>query len=493
MNILISVHDKTNLADFALTLKKMGHTIIATSNTYKFLNEAGIKAIKIEEWTKYPEILNGRVKTLNPVIFGGILAKTDQLDELEKLKIDKIDMIVCNLYPFWEVKEDDKLVENIDIGGVSLIRAAAKNFERVTAVVDIEDYAKIIKTLKSDQFIPEDLRKELALKAFAYTSKYDSIIYNRFWRLFKNTDFPDTLLIWAEKQQELRYGENPHQKAVYYVTEKPWFEQLHGKELSFNNILDMDTAVNLTFEFKEPTVSIIKHTVPCGVAVGETIKDAYMRAYESDPESAYGSVICLNRNLDIETAQELKKLFTEIIIAPSFSDESLEFLKKSKKNTRIIKIKSIPLRDKDLKKVNGGYLYQDSDTKILDTFKVVSENKPANEEIEDLEFAWKVVRYVRSNAIVVAKKGQVIGVGGGQTSRIEAMKIALKKAGVKAENAVLASDAYFPFRDNIDEAAHYKISAIIQPGGSIRDREIIAAANENKISLVFTGYRVFKH
>lgn len=493
MNILISVHDKTNLADFALALKKMKHTIIATSNTHKFLKDAGIEAIKIEEWTEYPEILDGRVKTLNPVIFGGILAKTDQLEDLKKLNIQKLDMVVCNLYPFWQVTDEDKLVENIDIGGVSLIRAAAKNFERVSVVIDIEDYAEVINALKKDHSVSEGLRRELALKAFAYTSKYDSIIYNRFWKVFKNTEFPDTLLIWAEKHQDLRYGENPHQKAVYYITDNPWFEQLHGKALSFNNILDMDTAVNLTFEFREPAVSIIKHTVPCGVAVAENIKKAYLKAYESDPESAYGSVICLNRKIDLETAQELKKLFTEIIIAPDFDYESLELLKKAKKNTRIIKIENFPLRDKDLKKVNGGYLYQDTDIKTLDTFKVVTENKPTDEEIEDLKFAWKVVRFVKSNAIVIAKNGQVKGIGAGQTSRIEAMKIALKKAGPLADNAVLASDAYFPFRDNIDEAAKYKISAIIQPGGSIRDSEIIEAANEHKISVIFTDYRVFKH
>lgn len=493
MNILISVYDKTNLETFAQALEKMGHTIIATSNTHRALKEAGVKSIKIEDWTNYPEILDGRVKTLNPVIFGGILARGDQLEELKSLNIEKLDMVVCNLYPFWQVSEESKLVENIDIGGVSLIRAAAKNFERVAVVVDPMDYQLIVSTLAKENQIGENLRKELVLKAFAYTSRYDSVIYNRFWRLFKQTDFPDTLLLAAEKYQDLRYGENPHQKAVYYLTEKPWFEQLHGKELSFNNILDMDTALNLTFDFKEPAASIIKHTVPCGVAIGDNVKDAYLKAYESDQESAYGSVICLNRKLEIDTAQELKKLFTEIIMAPEFDPDALTFLKKAKKNTRLIKINNLPLRDKDIKRVNGGYLYQDADTKELVDYKIVSKAVPSDREIEDLKFAWKVVRFVRSNAIVIVKNQQTIGIGGGQTSRIEAMKIALKKAGEKSSGSVLASDAYFPFRDNVDEAAKYKIGAIIQPSGSIRDPEIIEAADEHNISLVFTDYRVFKH
>jgi len=511
---LVSVSDKEGIVDFVKELEKLNIEIISTGGTAKTLKQAGIKVIDISDVTGFPEILDGRVKTLHPVVHAGLLAlrnKKEHTDTLSKHNIKTIDMVVINLYPFKEVikKEGVKLeevIENIDIGGPSMIRSAAKNAESVAVVTDKRDYELVLNELKAGGIKDETLQY-LRVKAYKTTADYDVYISNYLEaKLLKNENLPEKILISVDKKQDMRYGENPHQKAAFYVfadckeTGAAISEQLHGKELSFNNIYDMDAAFNLVKEFSEPAAVIVKHANPCGVAVDENINDAYKKAYAVDPVSAFGGIVALNRKLTKEIAEEINKIFMEVVVAPDFEQEALSILKQ-KKNLRIIKTGEIKrytdntIAYKDLRKVVGGLLVQDMDlieTK-KDDLKIVTKRKPDEKELNDLLFAWKVVKFVKSNAIVIAKDKVAIGIGPGQTNRVGSVHIAANQAKEKTNGAVLASEAFFPFRDSIDLAAKFGIAAIIQPGGSIKDEEVIKAADEYNMAMVFTGIRHFRH
>lgn len=508
--VLISVYDKTGIVKFAKRLEDLDIEIISTGGTAQILKENGIHVVNISEVTGYPEMLDGRVKTLHPKIHGGILAqreKKEHMKELSEHKIQPIDMVVVNLYPFEDTisKPDatlEEAIEQIDIGGVALIRSAAKNFNDVAVVVNPAKYELIVKELPE---LTKETRLRLGVEAFKYTSSYDSIIHNYLNQLTKPSavEFPNELALNYAKVTELRYGENPHQKAALYrekglLSLEPratLAKQLHGKELSFNNILDLDSALNLIKEFYIPTAVIVKHTNPCGVACGD---NAYIRALATDPQSSFGSIVALNDVVNEELAGELNKLFIEVLVAPEYTNSALNILKQ-KKNIRLLVLPELKTwngeyrLEKDLKKVAGGVLVQDRDILDEPEYKVVTNRKPTNAEWEDLRFAWKVVKHVKSNAIVIAKGNETIGIGAGQMSRVDSVKIAVMKAQKELKGAVLASDAFFPFRDNVDEAAKAGIKAIIQPGGSVKDEEVISAANEYGIAMVFTGVRHFKH
>ncbi len=489
MQALISVSDKSNLEEFARALVEMGYTIISTGGTYRYLAEHGIDAIRVKDITGFPEILNGRVKTLHPYIHGGILANTEE--DLSGLGIEPIDMVVVNLYPFEKFvnASEDEMIENIDIGGVALLRAAAKNYRRVIVVSSPAQYEEVITLLKNGKMNLEK-RREYALRAFALTASYDSMIYNAFWRRFYDT-LPDTLLISAPLSERLRYGENPHQRGAFYSSSIP-FVQHHGKKLSFNNLYDMDSAYALVMEFDEPAAAVIKHANPCGAAIGNTLSEAFSRAWEGDPMSAYGSIVAFNRVVDEATAALMKGKYIEVVVAPGYSDDALKILKK-KKNIRIIEMKSLANEMYEVRQLEFGYLLQERNTKKLYEVEVVSRREPTESELRDMIFGWNVVKHVKSNAIVFAKDGMVIGVGAGQMSRVDSVIMASMKAGSRAKGAVMASDAFFPFRDAIDKAYESGITAVIQPGGSKRDSEVIEAINEHDMAMVFTGYRVFRH
>ncbi len=490
MRTLISVSDKTGLEDFARKLVSLGYEIISTGGTYKFLREHGIPATKVEEITGFGEMLGGRVKTLHPAIHGAILAK--KKEDLEKYGIKGIDMVVVNLYPFEKYRnaEEEDMIENIDIGGVALLRAGAKNYERVIVVSSPNQYDEVIDLLKEEKFTLER-RREYALEAFAKTASYDAMIYNALWSKFKD-GLPEHFIYTAKKDMALRYGENPHQRGAFYTDGSVEWEQLHGKKLSFNNIRDMDAAWNMVMQFEKPAVAIIKHANPCGAALGESIKEAYLKALAGDPISAYGSIVASNRTVDVNAAEEMRKLFIEVLIAPDFEPDALKILER-KKNIRIIKMRKWMKDGYDIKRVDGGVLVQEWDTKKLERAECVSNRIPTEEEMRDLLFAWTMVRFVKSNAIVFAKDDMLVGVGAGQMSRVDAVKIAAMKAGERAREAVMASDAFFPFRDAIDVAYEAGVTAIIQPGGSKRDKEVIEAVNEHNMAMLFTGFRVFLH
>lgn len=508
---IISVSDKSGIAEFARELSKLGVEIISTGGTAKILKEAGIKVTGISEVTGFPECLDGRVKTLHPRIHGGLLAVRDNeehMRKLEELDIDTIDMVVVNLYPFRKTVEKEgvelaEAIENIDIGGPSMLRAAAKNYRFVTVVVNPSDYGKVLEEIKAKGDTTEQTRFELAAKVFSHTASYDALIGNYLWDKAGLPKYPDVVTMTFEKAQDLRYGENPHQEAAYYremmAPEGTIAKavQLHGKELSFNNINDANAALETLKEFDEPAVVALKHANPCGVGVGTTIYEAYMKAYEGDPVSIFGGIIALNREVDAKTASEISKIFVEIVIAPSYSEEALSILK-SKKNVRIMKLDNIAAvsnNDIDIKKVGGGLLIQDADRKDFEEQDIgyVTEKKPTEKEMQDMLFAWKVVKHVKSNAIVVAKDGMTLGIGPGQTNRIWSAEMSLERAGDKAKGAVIASDAFFPFSDVVEAAAKAGISAIIQPGGSLRDQDSIDECNKKGISMIFTGMRHFKH
>ncbi len=511
---LISVSDKEGIVEFAKELAELGVDIISTGGTAKVLKQAGINVRDVSDVTNFPEMLDGRVKTLHPFIHGALLAvrkNEEHIKTIEKHKITPIDMVVINLYPFKEVikKENvnlEEVIENIDIGGPAMIRSAAKNAESVAVITDKKDYEKVLSELKSGGIKDETLQ-ELRVKAYRTTADYDVCISNYLEnKLLKNEILPDKILISVDKKQEMRYGENPHQKAAFYVfpdfkeTGPALSEQLHGKELSFNNIYDMDAAFNLVKEFDEPAAVIVKHANPCGVALDNDITEAYMKAYNVDTVSAFGGITALNRKCTEKIAEEINKIFMEVVIAPDYEEKALEILKQ-KKNLRIIKTGPIKrymdntIAYKDIRKVTGGLLIQDMDTKETkkEDLKFVTKRKPAEKELQDLLFAWKVVKHVKSNAIVIAKDKVAIGIGPGQTNRVGSVHIAANQAKEKIEGAVLASEAFFPFRDSVDLAAQFKISCIIQPGGSIKDEEVIKAADEHNIAMVFTGVRHFKH
>ncbi|MHA1144305.1 MAG: bifunctional phosphoribosylaminoimidazolecarboxamide formyltransferase/IMP cyclohydrolase [Candidatus Helarchaeota archaeon] len=512
---LISVSDKTGLIEFAQFLKRFDIEIISTGGTARVLNEAGISITPVSNVTKFPEMLDGRVKTLHPKIHGGILAlrsKQDHVEQMSRHDIQPIDMVVVNLYPFEATTSDPNVsledaIENIDIGGPTLIRSAAKNHADVVVIVDPTYYSKVREAMESSNGdVSLELRRYLAVKAFQHTAYYDSLIYrfleNRF--LDQSDDFPTKLVMGYRKKQELRYGENPHQKATFYEDPFPIglvitaAKQHQGKDLSFNNYLDLDSALSIIQEFSEPAAVVIKHTNPCGTAVASSLKEAYVRARAGDPMSAFGSIVALNRDVDVDTAEEITSTFVECVIAPSFSIAALEAFKK-KQNLRVLELPSISTMRKfepvDYKNVKGGLLLQTRDTLEISAtdLKVVTKMAPPEHVIPQLLFAWKVLKHVKSNAILLAKDFQVIGVGAGQMSRIDSVLIAIRKAADRVKGAVLASDAFFPFPDAIEAAKKAGIIAIIQPGGSIRDQEVIAAANEENIPMVFTGHRCFKH
>ncbi|MGC8663012.1 MAG: bifunctional phosphoribosylaminoimidazolecarboxamide formyltransferase/IMP cyclohydrolase [Thermoplasmata archaeon] len=490
MRAIVSVSDKRDIDFLVKELLNLKTEIYATSGTLNYLASKNLKVKSIEELTNFPEILSGRVKTLHPNIFGGILAKKDQLDEIEKLHIKKIDLVIVNLYPFETTdKIEGKLIENIDIGGVSLIRAAAKNFESTTVVVDRNDYKTIIENLKNKNEIPENLRKELALKAFYYTARYDSVIYRTLWDLYNNFPYGN-LIFHGFGAEELRYGENPQNIAKFYSDSRPW-EYIQGKEISYNNILDLDASWRIVSDFEKPAVAIIKHTNPCGVAQSKDTIEAYRKALESDPMSAYGGIVGVNRPVGIDFAKELKGNFYELLVAPDFTQEAIEFFKRNKKNMRVIKF-TRSLDNYEIRSAAGGFLYQKYGSDAI-RMETVTKRKPTESEIIDLKFAWKVVKHVKSNAIVLSKNLATVGIGAGQMSRVDSVKISIMKSNGRSVNSVLASDAFFPFPDDVEEAVKGGVKAIIQPGGSKRDDEVIEMANKNDISMIFTGVRVFKH
>ncbi len=502
---LISVFDKTGILEFAKFLDKKGIEIISTGGTYKYLKENGLTVLDVSEVTNFKEMLDGRVKTLHPNIHSGILAIRNNAEHMETIKnegIETIDFVVVNLYPFFkEVQTDktfDEKIEFIDIGGPTMLRSAAKSFKDVTVICNIEDYEKVMQEIENNGDVTFETKKRLAGKVFNLTSAYDAAISN----FLLEDEYPNYLSMSYEKKFDLRYGENPHQSSAYYVSTTESgsmkdFEQLNGKELSFNNIRDMDIAWKVVGEFEEPAACAIKHSTPCGVAVADNIYTAYTKAHDCDPVSIFGGIVALNKEVDSKTADELKKIFLEIVIAPSFTNEALEILK-SKKNLRVIKCNIKKSQDKlEYVKVDGGLLVQETNSKMIDEMNIVTEKVPTEQEKSDMVLGMKVVKYVKSNAIVVVKDGMAIGVGTGQTNRIwstvHAIEHAQEKIGKDLTGAVLASDAFFPFRDCVDTANEAGIKAIVQPGGSMRDQESIDACNEHGIAMVFTGIRHFKH
>ncbi|MEN2984703.1 MAG: bifunctional phosphoribosylaminoimidazolecarboxamide formyltransferase/IMP cyclohydrolase [Dictyoglomaceae bacterium] len=493
---LISVYNKEGIRKFAKELYNLGYEIIATHSTAKELLKENIPVHEISEFTGFSELIGGRVKTLHPKIFAGILArrnKEEDLEELRKNNIPLIDIVVCNLYPFSEVikKKDvtmEEVLENIDIGGVSLLRASAKNYPYVLVISSPEDYQEVIERLKNNQ-IDETFRKKLAIKAFSYTSFYDQIITN-----FLSNDFPDIINISLKKELELRYGENPHQKASYYLLpyqKMPW-EKLQGKELSYNNLLDLDSAWNLIIEFSEPACAIIKHNNPCGVSESSHPVSAFRKAYESDPISAYGGIVACNFTIDDECAIEMSKYFFEVIIAKNITESARKIFEK-KKNLRVLIYKEDNKNPWEIKSLKTGFLIQEFNNSLINEYEVKTSKKPNEKDLEELIFALKVVKHTKSNAIVVSKNKTTLGIGAGQMNRVDSVKIALEKAGEKAKDAYLASDAFFPFPDSIELAGKYGIKAIIQPSGSIRDEEVIKKAEELGIILVMINLRHFRH
>ena len=504
---LISVSDKTGIAEFAGKIADSNVKIISTGNTAKILRQNNIRITSVSEITGFNEMLGGRVKSLHPNIFGGVLAdrrNKRHSSELKNLGIGTIDFVVVNFYPFEEtVSKGAKVkeaVENIDIGGPALVRAAAKNFKDVAVIVDPKDYDFVSEKIKGAG-LSYDERLNLAAKAFSYTARYDSII-NCYFNSITKSHFPQILNLSFTKIQDLRYGENPHQKGSFYrenFLDKACVsssKQIHGKELSFNNILDVDAAFELVKDFSKPTAAVIKHTNPCGVASSASIETAYKKAHETDTKSAFGSIVALNRNCNAQIADIIRELFVEVIICPAFNGDALEILKQ-KKNLRLLESGPIkkPNAGYDLKKVSGGILMQDGIFLPVNpkSLKTVTRRKPSKQDIDDLIFAWKVNKHVKSNSIVLARGNVTVGIGAGQMSRVDSVKLAIMKSEGKSQNSVMSSDAFFPFRDGIDEAAKAGVRSIIQPGGSIRDKEVIDAANEHGIAMVFTGIRLFRH
>ena len=501
---LISVYDKTGILDFAKFLVSQNIEIISTGGTYKFLKENSVPVIEVSAVTKSEEMLDGRVKTLHPNIHGGILALRDNKEHMDTLKarnIDTIDFVIVNLYPFFEkVKENlnfEEKIEFIDIGGPTMLRSAAKSFKDVVVITDVNDYENIKNEIKSFNNVSYETRKKLAGKVFNLTSAYDAAIS----QFLLDEDFPEYLSVSYKKSAEMRYGENGHQKAAYYTDNMSEgamknFKQLNGKDLSYNNIRDMDLAWKVVSEFDEDEICCcaVKHSTPCGVALGKDVEEAYRKAYDCDPVSIFGGIVAFNKEVDLKTAEELSKIFLEIIIAPSFSNEALEILTK-KKNLRLIECHSKPNDKKELIKVDGGILIQDTNNKLYEDLEVVTKMKPTQNEEKDLIFALKVVKYVKSNAIVVAKDLQTLGIGGGEVSRIWAAEKALERAKERfgEKDFVLSSDAFFPFRDVVELAAKNGVKAIIQPSGSVNDKDSIEECDKNNISMIFSKLRHFKH
>lgn len=509
---LLSVSDKSGVVEFARRLSEKGVEIISTGGTAKLLTESGISCREVSDLTGFPECLDGRVKTLDPHVFGGILAmrnNPEHMETINNLNVSLIDLIVVNLYPFKQtvLRPDatfDMCIENIDIGGPSMLRAAAKNHKDVTVITDPSDYHRVLEQIEVGGDTDEKTRFFLAKKVFEHTAAYDALIAQYFLSQSELSELPNQYTITFEKSDEMRYGENPHQKATFYKSAIPVpgslseAVQLNGKELSYNNIADTDATISCLKEFSEPTVVAVKHANPCGVGSGHSIYQAWQKAYEADPVSIFGGIVAANREIDEKTAEEMSKIFLEVIIAPSYSKAALNILC-AKKNLRILTLSGIdspiPEGEKNFKRVIGGLLVQDHDTDTLqeNDIKVVTKAQPSPEMLADMMFAMKVVKHVKSNGIVVVKDLQTIGVGPGQTNRVGAAQIALSFAGEKAKGAVMGSDAFFPFRDCVDVAHQKGVTTIVQPGGSMRDQESIDACDEYGIAMVFTGRRHFKH
>jgi len=511
---LISVSDKTGIIEFAKALSDQGVEILSTGGTAKTLTENFIPVLEVSKHTGFPEIMDGRVKTLHPKIHGGILGRRGIDDNVMKdNQIAAIDLVVVNLYPFEETvaREGCSLedaIENIDIGGPAMVRASAKNHAYVCIVVEPDDYSRVLEDMNNNEgVITEETRFDLAVKAFEHTSNYDGMIANYLGRIKPDgskDDLPRTINLQFHKVQAMRYGENPHQTAAFYREKKPaeacvaTAKQIQGKELSYNNIGDTDAALECVKQFDEPACVIVKHANPCGVSINVTILDAYEAAFSTDPESAFGGIIAFNRELDGETARSIvDRQFVEVIIAPSVSREAIDVVAE-KKNIRLLECGKWESAEQrlDFKRVNGGLLVQDTDLLLYNELEVVSERQPTDQELNNLVFGWKVAKFVKSNAIVYANYNMTIGVGAGQMSRINSARIAgikAEHAGLEVPGSVMASDAFFPFRDGIDAAHHAGIVAVIQPGGSMRDEEVIAAANEYDMAMIFTGMRHFRH
>jgi phosphoribosylaminoimidazolecarboxamide formyltransferase/IMP cyclohydrolase len=500
---LISVFDKTKVVELAQALHNLGIEILSTGGTAKALRTANVAVTDVGDYTQFPEIMDGRVKTINPLIEGGILGLRDQHSEdAEANQIQWIDLVVCNLYPFSETisREDCDLamaLENVDIGGPTMVRSAAKNVGWVCAVVDPSDYSTIIDELRCGE-ISFDTRKKLSSKAFGHTAQYDTIIHN----YLKDEKLSDDLSLTFEKHSEMRYGENPHQLASSYKIPGNTDPNIlnatihQGKQLSYNNIMDADGALACVREFDEPACVVVKHANPCGVAVGDDLLDVYTRAFNADSLSAFGGIIAFNRTCTRDIAEDISKVFVEIVLAPNFEPEALDIFKK-KKNLRILGIGEFEKRTAklEMRNVDGGLLVQDTDTKILsiDDLTVVTKNQPSEVDIETVLFTWKVLRHAKSNGILISKDNTTVGLGAGQVSRVDAVHMALRKGGKSVRGGVLASDAFFPFRDSIDAIKDSGVKVVVQPGGSIRDREVIEACDEYGIAMIFTGTRCFKH
>jgi len=500
---LLSVSDKTGIVEFAGALLRQGYEVVSTGGTYELLRQNGLAVNNISEVTDFPEVLDGRVKTLHPAVHGGLLARRgdpSHMKTLEEFDIAPIDVVAVNLYPFQQAIQKpgvtrEEAIENIDIGGPTMVRAAAKNHESVTIVVDPSDYGAVIDELDQGA-VSADTRSALAAKAFRHTAAYDALIAS----YLTKEDFPERLTLTYEKKQSLRYGENPHQGAALYSRPIPsstitTAEQLHGKELSYNNIADADVALALVKEFDQPAAVAVKHMNPCGVGIGETISAAYARAYQADPVSIFGGIVALNREVDEACAAQLQETFLEIIIAPDFTQAALALLTQ-KKNLRLLRLDmGAKSGGHQLTSVGGGLLVQACDTWGFDraALTVPTRKKPTESELDLAKFAWTVVKYVKSNAIVVAKDNRTVGIGPGQTNRVGAANIALAAAGEEARGAVLASDAFFPMPDTVEAAARAGVRVIIQPGGSIKDDLSIEACDAHDIAMIFTGVRHFKH
>ncbi len=522
MRALLSVHDRRGLVDLATGLRELGCELLATDGTYRQIEEAGLKATRISDVTRFPEILAGRVKTLHPAIHGGILARRDHADDravLEEHGIGLIDVVVVNLYPFAEAlhasaEDESAVVESIDIGGPALLRAAAKNASDVVVLADPDDYEDVLAELMRYSAVREKTRRRLAAKAFAITAAYDS--YIAAWTArWSGEPFPARISVSMSKLQDLRYGENLHQRAALYTDRPPQLgnaisatvagaSQLHGKELSFNNYLDLDSAWSMVRDFAAPAVAIVKHTNPTGIAAGKSVLEAYTKAYNGDPAAAYGGIVAFNRPVDEETANAVVGVYFEAVMAPAFEDEALKVLSR-KKSIRLLTIRTQSASPKgdssllyaplDFKRIDGGFLVQSRNvvTDPQGTMHVVTQREPTLDELTDLIFAWRAVKHVKSNAIVLAKQLALVGVGAGQMSRVNAVELACRMAGDRSHESVLGSDAYFPFPDGLERAAAAGVTAVIQPGGSIRDRESIDVANQAGMAMIFTGLRHFKH
>ncbi|MBY7142671.1 bifunctional phosphoribosylaminoimidazolecarboxamide formyltransferase/IMP cyclohydrolase [Virgibacillus sp. NKC19-3] len=505
---LISVSNKEDIIDFTKGLVELGYEIISTGGTLRTIQDAGISARAVEEITGFPEMMDGRVKTLHPSVHGGLLGKRSSRihrKQMEENKIVPIDVVVVNLYPFQETLQKtgvthEEMIENIDIGGPAMLRSSAKNYHDVTVVVDPQDYEQVLMDLRMDQLDLEK-RRSLAAKVFRHTANYDALIAN-YLTTETGEDFPETYTVTYEKAQDLRYGENPHQQAAFFKDpvstsmSLALAEQLHGKELSYNNIQDGNAALEILSEYREPATVAVKHMNPCGIGVAADVYQAFQKAYDGDPVSIFGGIVACNREIEAATAEKLSEIFVEIVIAPGFTNEALAMLTR-KKNIRLLKLemKTDGSAYHKLTTVKGGVLIQQNDHGEIakEALTVMTERKPSEQELADLQFAWKAVKHVKSNAIVLGKENQTVGVGAGQMNRIGSAMIAIEQAGEKAQGSVLASDAFFPMPDTVEAAVQAGVTAIIQPGGSKRDQDSIDVCNEHGVAMVYTGMRHFKH